>query len=295
MTDRRDSRCGGHGAGDGVHRATPTWSSFPEAVKEKACLCLIDDLGAVLAGLAAPVSRIAAEYAAAQMPGRQATVVATGALASASGAAFANGCAANAVDIDDCGIYTWGHPGAALLPAALAVAEAEHRSGAELLTALVVGYEVAFRAARCFHHHHASTAHAPHGGRWRVPPSPLTSCVCRWLRSRHALGIAEYFSPYVPMMRGVAEPSMVKHGIGWGAHDGRGGRGSRLSRLHRRLEHHGGTMSTRRGSPISGKTTCFRAASPGRSTPVVRGRIQPSWRPLRSSRSMSSSQRMWSA
>jgi len=34
------------------------------------------------------------------------------------------------------------------------------------------------------------------------------------------LGVAEYFSPYVPMMRGVAEPSMVKHGIGWGAQTG---------------------------------------------------------------------------
>jgi 2-methylcitrate dehydratase PrpD len=196
------------------------WSSFPEAVKEKAYLCLVDDLGAILAGLCAPVSHISAEFAAAQMPGKVATVVATGTLASASGAAFANGCAANAVDIDDCGIYTWGHPGAALLPAALAVAEAEHRSGTELLTALVVGYEVAFRAARCFHHHHGIYRACASWG------SVACAAVASYLmhlplaQIRHALGIAEYFSPYVPMMRGVAEPSMVKHGIGWGAMTG---------------------------------------------------------------------------
>lgn len=200
--------------------ADAEWSSLPEAVQEKAYLCLIDDLGAMLAGLAAPVSRISAEFAAAQMSGQQATVVATGALASASGAAFANGCAANAVDIDDCGIYTWGHPGAALLPAALAVAEAEHRSGAELLTALVVGYEVAFRAARCFHHHHAVYRACASWG--SVACAAVASHLMRLpaAQIRHALGVAEYFSPYVPMMRGVAEPSMVKHGIGWGAMTG---------------------------------------------------------------------------
>jgi 2-methylcitrate dehydratase PrpD len=200
--------------------ADAEWSSLPQAVKEKASLCLIDDLGAVLAGLAAPVSRIGAEYAAAQMSGQQATVVATGALASASGAAFANGCAANAVDIDDCGIYTWGHPGAALLPAALAVAEAEHRSGAELLTALVVGYEVAFRAARCFHHHHRVYRACASWGAVACAAAASHLMHLPLAQIRHALGVAEYFSPYVPMMRGVAEPSMVKHGIGWGAMTG---------------------------------------------------------------------------
>jgi 2-methylcitrate dehydratase PrpD len=200
--------------------ADAEWSSLPAEVQEKAHLCLIDDLGALVAGLAAPVSSISAEFAAAQMPGQQATVIATGARASASGAAMANGCAANAIDVDDCGIYTWGHPGALLLPTALAVAEAERRSGSELLTALVVGYEVAFRVARCFHDYHkvyracaswgsvASAAVAAH--LMRLPAMQI------W----HALGIAEYFSPDVPMMRGVARPSMVKHGIGWGAMTG---------------------------------------------------------------------------
>lgn len=200
--------------------ADVTWPSLPEEVQEKACLCLLDDLGAVVAGLAAPVSRIGAEYAAAQMPGRQATVVATGALASSSGAAFANGCAANAIDIDDCGIYTWGHPGAALLPAALAVAEAEHCSGAELLAALVVGYEVAFRAARCFHHYHRTFRACASWGSVACAAAASHLMHLPSGQIRHALGVAEYFSPYVPMMRGVAEPSMVKHGIGWGAQTG---------------------------------------------------------------------------
>jgi 2-methylcitrate dehydratase PrpD len=36
----------------------------------------------------------------------------------------------------------------------------------------------------------------------------------------HALGIAEYHAPNLPMMRDIDNPAMVKHGIGWGAMSG---------------------------------------------------------------------------
>ena len=36
-------------------------------------------------------------------------------------------------------------------------------------------------------------------------------------QTRHALGIAEYHGPRLPMMRGVDYPTMVKDGSGWGA------------------------------------------------------------------------------
>jgi 2-methylcitrate dehydratase PrpD len=36
----------------------------------------------------------------------------------------------------------------------------------------------------------------------------------------HALGIAEYHAPNLPMMRDIAHPTMVKHGIGWAAMTG---------------------------------------------------------------------------
>ncbi len=36
----------------------------------------------------------------------------------------------------------------------------------------------------------------------------------------HALGIAEYHAPNAPMMRDIADPTMVKHAIGWGAMTG---------------------------------------------------------------------------
>jgi 2-methylcitrate dehydratase PrpD len=37
---------------------------------------------------------------------------------------------------------------------------------------------------------------------------------------KHALGIADYHAPNLPMMRDIDHPTMVKHGIGWGAMNG---------------------------------------------------------------------------
>jgi 2-methylcitrate dehydratase PrpD len=38
--------------------------------------------------------------------------------------------------------------------------------------------------------------------------------------TRHALGIADYHAPNLPMMRDIDHPTMVKHGIGWGTMTG---------------------------------------------------------------------------
>src|ERR1700733_1792988 len=65
-------------------------------------------------------------------------------------AAFLHGCAAVAHELDE-SLPGGGHPGAHLVPAALAVARSRHRSGPELLAAVVAGYEVSgqlFRACR---------------------------------------------------------------------------------------------------------------------------------------------------
>lgn len=62
-------------------------------------------------------------------------------------AAMANSAAASALDLDDGHRLAGGHPGAAIVPAVLAVGAAERSSGLDLLAATVVGYEVAVRIA----------------------------------------------------------------------------------------------------------------------------------------------------
>jgi 2-methylcitrate dehydratase PrpD len=196
------------------------WDALPEAVQRQARMCLVDDLGATLSGTGTRISRITADYAVETWPGDEATLLLHGRRANAVGAAFANGWSANGLDIDDGIRYAYGHAGAQLFPTALAVAEARDLSGEALLTGLVVGYEVAHRVGRCWHDHHEVYQAC---GSWGSVGCAAAAAHLLGLtveQAEHALGIAEYFAPNLPMMRDVDHPAMVKHGIGWGAMTG---------------------------------------------------------------------------
>src|SRR3989442_9962062 len=60
-------------------------------------------------------------------------------------AALANGMFAHADETDDFEPFTKAHPGCAVVPAALAVAERHDRSGLELLTGVTLGYDLCCR------------------------------------------------------------------------------------------------------------------------------------------------------
>lgn len=71
-----------------------------------------------------------------------ATLLLDGARVNVEMAAFANGVALHARAQDDTHYASQAHPGAAILPAALALAEERGTGGAPLLAALVAGYEI---------------------------------------------------------------------------------------------------------------------------------------------------------
>ena len=81
--------------------------------------------------------------------GQGATLWVDGARATRAGAAFANGVAV-AVNNQCDSYHMLTHPGVLIVPAGLATAEGEGRTGRELLAALVAGYEVQCRCARDF-------------------------------------------------------------------------------------------------------------------------------------------------
>jgi 2-methylcitrate dehydratase PrpD len=193
------------------------WKNLPEEVRDKARMCLMDNLAAVISGSQTGVSRIAADFASACMPGDGATILMHGKRAAIPGAAFANGCAANGLDTDDGARYAYGHAGAQIFPTVLAVAEAGAAGGSELLTGMVVGYETAHRIGRCWQDHHKVYQAC---GSWGSVACAAAAAHLMGLKEeqiKNALGIAEYHSPNLPMMRDIAHPGMVKHGIGWGA------------------------------------------------------------------------------
>jgi 2-methylcitrate dehydratase PrpD len=193
------------------------WEPLPEAVRRRAKMALLDLIGAAVAGSRTPVAEIAATSAARAWRGTEASILLSGLRASEPGAAFANGCLTNALDIDDGYRPIKGHPGAVVFPAALAAAESRGASGRELLAALVAGYEVAIRAGIALH---AGYREYHGSGAWGALGAAAAAGRLLGLSAdqlTHALGIAEYHGPLAPIMRCVEHPAMVKDGIGWGA------------------------------------------------------------------------------
>ncbi len=192
------------------------WDDLPDAVQHQAKQCLIDIVAAMVSGILTPISEITAAHAPIRWPGDDATILMHDRLASATGAAFANACAANALDCDDGGVYTRGHQGAQVFPTALALCESLRLDGREMLAAVVVGYEISHRFSRCWHDHLHPVYQAD--GSWGSVASAATAASLMGLdvqTIRQALGIAEYHAPNVPMERDLIDPAMVKHGHGW--------------------------------------------------------------------------------
>ena len=111
-----------------------------------ACNCVIDTLGCIAYGADKPWSVAAARHALAAGTTGACTVVGWDEKLSAAMAAFANGTAAHAFELDDVHEEAVNHPGAVVVPAALAVAEELDASGLAFLEAVVAGYEAMGRA-----------------------------------------------------------------------------------------------------------------------------------------------------
>lgn len=121
---------------------------LPEVTIEAAQNCVLDCITAAVAGAASPGSQAAREAAfSAFGEGGKATVWFSGDRAPTVAAILGNSTAASILDLDDGHRAATGHPGAAIIPVCLAVAEEQGSSWEELITAIVIGYEIAVRIA----------------------------------------------------------------------------------------------------------------------------------------------------
>lgn len=122
-----------------------SYSDLPEALVEKAKRHLLDTLGATLAGSQTSLPKRALRAMnASEAPGTS-LIWGTAQGLSARNAALVNGIAAHALELDDAGGCD--HSGAVVVPAILAVLPLcePMPDGKELLTAMVIGYDVARR------------------------------------------------------------------------------------------------------------------------------------------------------
>ena len=106
---------------------------------------ILDTLGAIVSGAQMKPGEAAIRYVQAQGGTPEASVLTTSIKTSAVNAALANGMFGHADETDDFEPVTKAHPGCAVLPAALAVAEREGRSGTEVVRAVALGYDLCCR------------------------------------------------------------------------------------------------------------------------------------------------------
>jgi 2-methylcitrate dehydratase PrpD len=124
--------------------ASTAWSDLPPDTVEHARRAVLDWLGSALAGALEPPARMAQQVALGLGASTEATLFAAG-RGSAAAAALANGVASHILELDDVHKGSTLHPAAPVIPAALAVAEREHRNGRAFLLAVVLGYDAALR------------------------------------------------------------------------------------------------------------------------------------------------------
>ena len=109
---------------------------------------LADCLPVIAAGMQVDeMKALVAAHLDAAAPG-SAWVIGTGRRAAALDAALLNGTAGTWLELDEGNLFAKGHPGIQVVPAAVAVAQESAGSGAELLLAVSLGYEVCSRISR---------------------------------------------------------------------------------------------------------------------------------------------------
>jgi 2-methylcitrate dehydratase PrpD len=181
----------------GVVRATKRLGEFvvssapPAAARARAAAAVLDTIGVTLAGASEPAAQIVRKTIAADGGGAS-IVIGTRETASAPNAALANGTAAHALDFDDMCFISLAHPSAPLVAGALAAAELVGASGASVVDAYVVGFEVEARLGIAMNPRHYERGWHCTSTLGTVGTAAAASRVLRLdvVRAAHALAIA---------------------------------------------------------------------------------------------------------
>jgi len=201
-----------------IHKTT--WKDLPQEIRHQARRCLLDTIGTGIAGRSTFLSKTIYDFVAFAFGGRGALLWLDGREVSPPGSALAHGMTIDALDIHDGHPLAKGHAGAAIVPTVLGIIPLKGPvtiSGQELLTSLVIGYEIALRAGIALH---ATACDYHASGAWNALGCAAVTARRLGLnqdQTKQALGIAEYQGPRSQMMRCIDYPTMIKDGSGWGA------------------------------------------------------------------------------
>src|SRR5262249_53744718 len=124
---------------------------LPVKVMQRAKLHLLDALASMVSGSRLVPGKRAIRYIKTLGGSKEAGVFGTGIVTNAVSAPLANGIFAHADETDDVHAPSITHPGATVVPAALAMAQRNRHNGVALLRAIVLGYDVGARLMLSLH------------------------------------------------------------------------------------------------------------------------------------------------
>jgi 2-methylcitrate dehydratase PrpD len=215
--------------------AGATQQKLPEAVLEKTKHHVLDTLASMISGSELLPGRMAVSYVRSRGGTPEAGVVATDLVTAAEHAALANAMLAHSDETDDSHAPSQTHPGCAIVPSALAMAEREGSTGAAFLAAVALGYDVGTRMTQSMgpidfrelgHATHAFGpvfgAGAAAGALAGLDPQQVrylfaylvqqAGGVGSWTRDKEHVEKAFVFAG-MPARNGVAAATMVAHGL----------------------------------------------------------------------------------
>jgi 2-methylcitrate dehydratase PrpD len=193
---------------------------IPHSALSSASRCVLDAIGAGIAGFQSPAAKVVRQFCKEFFSKGTASVWFSDKQLSTAGAAMANSAAVSVLDVDDGSRLACGHPGAVIIPASLALAQAAGASGRQFLSAVVIGYQVAVNIAAS---RDLSKLDTYSTGRWGAYGVAAAGA---WLYGlnpsvlAHALAIVGNYSPMQSASGYGKVANNVKEGIPWSAMTG---------------------------------------------------------------------------
>jgi 2-methylcitrate dehydratase PrpD len=208
---------------------------LPAAVTEKTKHHILDTIAAMVSGSRLLPGRKGIAFVKTLGGTKEACVIGSRMLTTASNAALANGMSAHADETDDSHAPSLTHPGCGIVPAALAVAERQQQTGAALLRAVALGYDVGCRLTQSLNaYEFREDGHSTHsfgpmfgaaaaaGALFQLKDSQVrhllsytaqqASGISCWMRDEQHIEKAFDFGG-MPARNGVYAAAMVAHGF----------------------------------------------------------------------------------
>ena len=192
------------------------WEELPSQVQQRLRGCMLDLLGALVAGSGSEQFRVGVRLAKKLFKDGDIAAIGTKETFSTVGAATAMGHSSNAYDIDDGHNIIRAHPGTSFIGGLLAAGYEKDIDAKDFLTALYVAYEATIRMGAAIMDYYQYAHSSGTFGAVGVVAGAGRMYGFTKEQMNNALSVSEFNAPLVPGIRSVEYPSMNKDGVPFG-------------------------------------------------------------------------------